>query len=259
MGFIEDLIGAVVPKSIYDPGTGKILGGIFGGGGGAVADPVSPAPSFGGGGIWGDQPSVAPGETWREPAALAMPWWQQVIKAFPALPGAGGTVGAPVSETLMPLGGTGALARFGGGALARRIAPPLVRVVASAVLLYGGEKLAVSIYNAYLAYRRAGYSHKRARRQAHENHGISMRRRRMRPTNVHALRRAIRRVRGFQRITRKVHGLGMGRSRGGWRPRRRAHFRRGDVSPFMVEDYADELDEAEEYGLGEDEMATVGE
>lgn len=80
---------------------------------------------------------------------------------------------------------------------------------------------------------------------------VLVRRRRMRPTNIRALRRAIRRVRGFQRVTRKVNRL-FPRQRiifGGRARRRRG---RGDIlsDEFFTEDLADVLDEAEDLGIG---------
>lgn len=80
--------------------------------------------------------------------------------------------------------------------------------------------------------------------------------RRMNPTNVRAARRAIRRLRGFKRVTRKVNQLLMPRRifvRGG-RPGR---ARRGDILPFehdgtinpyAAEDWADYADELEDLG-----------
>jgi hypothetical protein len=70
----------------------------------------------------------------------------------------------------------------------------------------------------------------------------------MRPTNVHALRRAIRRVRGARRILGKVRALHVGGRGGSFRPIRRRHYRRGDVNPFMVEDRLDAMDEWEDEG-----------
>jgi hypothetical protein len=87
----------------------------------------------------------------------------------------------------------------------------------------------------------------------------------MRVTNVHALHRAIRRVHGFKRVARKVGALGVGRRRlisGGFRRPRR--YRRGDLDPFLVEDRADMIDEAEDLGYDPGELfseaeAAVGE
>ncbi len=77
------------------------------------------------------------------------------------------------------------------------------------------------------------------------------RRRRMNPANIRALRRALRRVRSFKRVTRKVKGLGLTHRGGGGHYYRRRPRRRGDL--WDVEDAADEIDEAEDLGYdGED-------
>lgn len=87
---------------------------------------------------------------------------------------------------------------------------------------------------------------------------VAKRIRRMNPTNVRALRRAVRRARAFMRVTRKVQRLLPTRARTVMvgRPRRRRF--RGDILPFehdgainpyAAEDYADYLDEAEDYGF----------
>jgi len=83
------------------------------------------------------------------------------------------------------------------------------------------------------------------------------RRRRMNPANVRALRRAIRRVRSFQRVTGKVSRLLPSRRYGhahyvSHRPRRRRW--RGDIpfdgiNPYAAEDFADYMDEAEDFGF----------
>ncbi len=249
LDIIGGLISSVVPKSIYDPSTGAILGGALSGITGGTVAAAAPArgltPFDTGGSSFADMPleaprygmfdgaaapDIAPGEPWRSPDVLAIP-----ASLSPVPFG--------VSNLPMPMGGPSM-------ALARRVLPGIAKVVASAVLLYGGEKLATSIYSLYVNLRRQGHSHKRARRLAHQAHGVGFRRRRMRPTNVHALRRAIRRVHGFKRIARKVGALGTS-SRGRFMHPRR-HYRRarrGDVGPFMVEDYADMLDEAEDFDL----------
>lgn len=81
--------------------------------------------------------------------------------------------------------------------------------------------------------------------------------RRMNPTNVRALRRAVRRARAFLRVTRKVQRLLPTRARTVMvRPRRR-RFRgdilpfehNGAINPYAAEDYADYLDEMEDYGV----------
>lgn len=81
-------------------------------------------------------------------------------------------------------------------------------------------------------------------------------RRRMNVTNVRAARRAVRRLRGFKRVSRKVNRLLGSRVvvRSG-APRRRRY--RGDIlpfehnggiNPFAAEDYADYADELEDLG-----------
>ncbi len=175
----------------------------------------------------------------------------------PASEFAAAAAGAAGGGVALATTGGGMLARLGGRALAR-----IEQVVPRALLVAGGAALAEAIYRTYVGHRRAGHNHRRARRLALQAHGIVLRRRRMRPTNVHALRRAIRRVRGFQRVARKVRGLGLGGRRAAmhrayYRPRR---HRRGDLDAFMVEDYQDQLDEAYDEG-GEDleEDFAVGE
>src|SRR5207249_11224543 len=81
------------------------------------------------------------------------------------------------------------------------------------------------------------------------------RRRRMNPTNVRALRRALRRVRGFKRMTRKVKGLGLWGRRGGKTRVVYRRARRGDL--WDVEDAADEFDEAEDLGRSEEHTSEL--
>ncbi len=79
--------------------------------------------------------------------------------------------------------------------------------------------------------------------------------RRMNPTNIRAARRALRRLRGFKRVTRKVNRLLQPPVRFlGHRARRR----RGDIVPFehdgsinefAAEDWADYADELEDLGF----------
>lgn len=157
----------------------------------------------------------------------------------------------------------GGLARLG-GPLAVRALPVIERVVARGVLVAGGATIARQIYDIYVRLRGTGVGHTRARRMAHQQAGFTFRRRRMRPTNVRALRRAIRRVRGFQRVARKVGVLGVSRrGRPRFVRRRRRFFPRrvrgdieaeemGDVSPFLVEDSIDMADEMEDLGAFED-------
>ena len=122
------------------------------------------------------------------------------------------------------------------------------RWVLSAVRVYGPE-VASAIFKAYQQRVRSGQSSSSARKAVMQAYpGIKIRRR-MNPTNVRALRRAVRRVRSFQRTTRKVSGLFPRGARGAahyhYRPRRR---RRGDVDPFYAEDMADVFDTAEDLG-----------
>lgn len=81
--------------------------------------------------------------------------------------------------------------------------------------------------------------------------------RRMNPTNVRALRRAVRRARSFQRVARKVERLfPRQRSRFLMRAPRRRRYRGdilpfehdGRINPYAAEDYADYLDEMEDLG-----------
>lgn len=148
-------------------------------------------------------------------------------------------------QTALPAAVGGAV--VGAGALlASRVLPK--------VLL--GTTIGASIFELYRRLRGVGHSHKRARRIALQAHGIILRRRRMRPTNIHALRRAVRRVRGFRRIVAKVRGvMGTTRLHGGWRPHYRRRGRRGDLNPFMVEDRLDRMDEWEDEGGDEIEDA----
>jgi len=71
--------------------------------------------------------------------------------------------------------------------------------------------------------------------------------RRMNPTNIRALRRAVRRVRSFQKTTRKVRGL-FPAGRAAHRVRHYVRHRRGDVDPFAAEDAADYYDTVEDLG-----------
>ena len=120
--------------------------------------------------------------------------------------------------------------------------------ILSAVRVYGPE-VGCAILKAYQQRVRSGQSASSARTAVMQAYpGIKIRRR-MNPTNVRALRRAVRRVRSFQRTTRKDSGLFPGGARGAahyhYRPRRR---RRGDVDPFYAEDMADVFDTAEDLG-----------
>ncbi len=253
-GIASSAISAIIPTSIYNPSTGAILGGVFGRTStptvptvrevsnpaipGASAAPLEVRPSTGG--------YLTPTMTAiTEPAAIA-----------------GVTLGG-AGMSIVPVV-AGGLARLGGPALVRAL-PAIERVVAKAVTAYGGASLVQRIYAAYVQFRQAGHNHHRARRMAHQAAGFVFRRRRMRVTNTRALRRAIRRVRGFQRMARKAGALGVSH-RG--RPRivhhRKKYYKRagrygdvpafeGDVDPFIVEDTAEIYDEAEDLGYLDDE------
>jgi hypothetical protein len=133
-----------------------------------------------------------------------------------------------------------------GAAVGSFIMPALEAVVGSRL---GKLGIGLAIYETYKALRLRGFTHKVAKYLAHLFHGVRRRRRRMRVTNVHALRRAIRRVHGFKRVARKVGALGVG-ARGRFvSSHRRRRGRRGDLDPFMVETMADRADEAEDFGL----------
>ena len=111
-----------------------------------------------------------------------------------------------------------------------------------------GAAVAGAIYEAYIHFRGTGANHRSAKRMALLANGIRPRHRRMRATNLRALRRAVRRLRGFRRAAGKVHGVLGSRRGGSYAPRRRRRrlYRRGDVSPFMIEDYEDVEDAADE-------------
>lgn len=213
-------------------------------------------------------------------SALDTPLQQGITTYDPTLyPGIDAGVSAPMDTgggTLSLAGITGAIGNLvpelrgiigavtGGGAVAgvARAIPAIEKVIPSWLLRVGGGAAAASaIYQLYQRLRAAGASHPAAKRAALAAAGIRHRRRRMRPTNVRALRRAIRRIRGARRLFSKVRGLHIG-GRGASFPRhrRRRMYRRGDLPPFLVEDTADMMDEAEDLGVDpsyfqEDEMS----
>jgi hypothetical protein len=132
--------------------------------------------------------------------------------------------------------------------------PVLESVVGRGLIAAG---LGTAIFETYKALRARGFSHKVAKHLAHLFHGVRRRRRRMRVTNVHALRRAIRRVHGFKRVCRKVGALGVG-ARGRFvTTHHRRRRRRGDLDPFLVETRLDQQDEWEDEG-GDPETFPVG-
>lgn len=150
--------------------------------------------------------------------------------------------------------GAGAAAgAVGGGAMigtalavGRALLPAAERVVPKILL---GTSVGAAVYELYRRLRGAGHPHKRARRLALAASGVMLRRRRMRVTNLHALNRAIRRVRGFRRKASKVRGLFGARPHSRAPLRRRRVYRRGDLDPFIVEDTADMMDEWEDAGF----------
>ena len=117
-----------------------------------------------------------------------------------------------------------------------------------------GPSVAQAVWLEYQKRRRAGQSGTLAKAVLSDAYPIkgrisTGRRRRMNPANVRALRRALRRVRGFKRVTRKVKGLGLWGHRGGKVKTIYRRARRGDL--WDVEDAADEYDEAEDLGYGD--------
>ncbi len=232
-GFLDilgDIVGAIIPKSIYDPHTGQLFGGALSGAGLAGMRSSGDAT-----GTIGFAPRR---RAYQTTAYLA----SETVGGVPpqgVLAAGTGLGGAAVA------GAAGALVRVVPG-LAKYL-PAIERVVPKVLAAAG---LGEAIYAIYEQLRGSGMAHKSARRAAiTQATGVIPRRRRMRVTNIHALRRAIRRVHGFRRVARKVGALGT--RRGGklmpWHRVKR--YRRGDVSPFMVEDYAEMLDEAEDFDL----------
>jgi len=172
---------------------------------------------------------------------VTVPWYQTAIGYI-------GQIGQQFG-----LGTTGTATDGGGymgptGLVARLPSPEYV-VPKWVIRLAEGAAIGGAIYEAYAHFRSTGANHKSAKRMALIANGIRPRRRRMRATNLRALKRAVRRLRGFRRAASKVHGV-LGSRRGGTyyspRRRRRRMYRRGDISPFMVEDYEDFEDAADE-------------
>lgn len=162
-----------------------------------------------------------------------------------------GAAGLGIAEAVAPSlrqGGGQGLAPLGGrgGMMRGRISRALMERV---VPRRADGRTQQAILSAYVQLRRAGLGHKAAKRAAWANAGWFLARRRMRSTNLPALRRAIRRVRGARRVLAKVRGLSPGRGRG-----KRTIFkrrpRRGDIDPFLyaAEDDADYYDEMEDFG-----------
>ncbi len=136
---------------------------------------------------------------------------------------------------------------FAGGSIPRT----LLKWLQKYAVIYG-PAVATAVWEEFQKRRRSGQTTALARAsidQAYpEIHRRILRggRRRMNPANIRALRRALRRVRSFKRVTRKVKGLGLSSHRGGRkyyaRPRRR-----GDL--WEMEELADLEDEAEDLGV----------
>jgi hypothetical protein len=177
---------------------------------------------------------------------------QGALNALGGIPGLGAIV-TPAAMIVSRGMAQGAM-QLAGGAGVRGMIPAIENVVGKTLISAG---IGAAIYETYRALRLRGFAHKAAKYLAHLFHGVRKRRRRMRVTNVHALRRAIRRVHGFKRVCRKVGALGVG-ARG-----RLVHHRygrkrrRGDLDPFLVETRLEQQDEWEDEG-GEPETFPVG-
>jgi hypothetical protein len=189
-----------------------------------------------------DETNLLVSSSFQSPAAMG------IDPGYSAAPGAQLPVDYTSLYTATPaaLGVGTQMIQVAGQALVRAF-PALEAVVPKLLTrLPQAAALASAIYATYQSLRLSGQSHAQAKRQANAAHGVRLRRRRMRPTNVRALRRAMRRVRGFQRTARKVGALHL--TRRGFAPaarhRRRRFYRRGDISPWAVEDYEDMSDEA---------------
>jgi hypothetical protein len=140
------------------------------------------------------------------------------------------------------------LVPMGGGL---RALPAIESLVPRWLLRAAGSAAIVSaIVEEYRRLRGAGHKHSTAKRGALARAGVHVRRRRMRVTNLRALRRATRRLRGFQRAVRKVHGVLPHRGGGGKvRVRYRAlRPRRGDLALYEPEDYLTAYEEVEDMG-----------
>ncbi len=177
-------------------------------------------------------------------AAIINPSRNRPLSEILGIPG----VPARVSAGPMDFGGDFRLAAAAPAAIVRLPTQQIQRAGSwlLAIARRYGPAIASAVYNVYQDLKIKGLSEHHAREGARRSQGIAAGRRRMNPTNIRALRRSIRRVRSFQRVTRKVDRLLPGR-------RMHRHFfrgrgRRGDVSPFDVEDQADLYDEAEDLG-----------
>lgn len=237
--FLSDVIGSIVPKSIYDPHTGQLLGGALAGIGTALGA---------GPGLVAPQPTrryLTTAYTATDPSGGGIPLPAAAYASY-------APIGTPQQATGFTVGGAGTIMRYAIPGLAKYL-PAIERVVPKVLAAAG---LAETIYAIYAELRSRGMTHKTARKHAIiQAGGVPPRRRRMRVTNVHALRRAIRRVHGFRRVARKVGALGTRRG-GKLMPWRRKHYaRKGDLSPFLVEEYADMYDEAEDLDLDGDRFS----
>lgn len=138
----------------------------------------------------------------------------------PMIPGVAGPLGA---FNMMSVPGAGSIA----GAIERVVPRWLARVA-------GGAAIAATIWEEYKRLRGSGVNHKTAKRHAHLRAGLHVRRRRMRVTNVHALKRASHRVKGFMKLVHHVQSslphrtVHHAASRGGFF--RKAHHK-GDLAP----------------------------
>jgi hypothetical protein len=110
-----------------------------------------------------------------------------------------------------------------------------------------GPVIANIVWETYQELTASGAESSAARREAMKRGGVKLRRR-MNPTNIRALRRAVRRARSFQRVSGKVQRLFPRRRVRGHTHYHRHPRRRGDLSPFYAEDVADVYDEWEDFG-----------
>src|SRR2546428_13309824 len=146
---------------------------------------------------------VPPEQRQYDPGAtnvdVSVPWYQSAI----------GYIG----QIAQGFGfGTTGTATEGGGymgptGLVGRLPSPEYVVPKWVIRLAEGAAIGGAIYEAYVHFRGTGANHKSAKRMALIANGIRPRRRRMRATNLRALRRAVRRLRGFRRAASKVHGV----------------------------------------------------
>jgi len=195
----------------------------------AVSSAFAPGGVFGGGGFFPTAPSTS--MTYTPTAGYTLP--APLPPGGPAIPVAGNGVNWP--KWLMNL------------------------------LLDYGPAIGQAMYDEYQKRRRSGQTAAQARTAitssypalpGWSHYGIRTRRRRMNPANVKALRRAVRRVRGFRKLTRKVRGVFPQRQ---WvaAPRRRRRYRGdilpfehdGAINPYAAEDLADYIDDAEDLGV----------